>query len=348
MKILFYLVHPAHFHLFKNVIKELKRNNIQSVVIIRPKESLEELCISEDLDYIKVNDGKRKNNKFSMLTDMINRDFRAYHLIKIIKPDLLIGSSVEITHIGKLLGIPSYITHEDDYDNMKFFYYSAFPFATKIISPNGCRQGRWKKKTIFYPGYHELSYLHPNNFAPDEEVQNKLPKESYFLLRFSQFTAHHDFGASGISDQLALQIINLLKPHGKIMISSERELSGELEKYRITYKASELHDILYSAKMLIGDSQSMTMESAILGVPAIRFNKFAENYSITVLDELEDNYGLAIGINNKNPDKLLFTINELLNNPETNNIWNKRKDKMLSEKIDTCQYFVSLISDYLI
>ena len=347
MKVLFYLVHPAHFHLFKNVITKLNNTGVETFIIIRPKESLEALCVSAGFEFIKVSEGIRKKNKLSMLSDMINRDYRAYRLIKKIKPQLLIGSSVEISHVGKLLGIPSVITHEDDYDNMKFFSYSAFPFATNILSPNGCRQGRWQKKTINYPGYHELSYLHPNNFTPNEQIQERLPKEPYFLLRFSQFTAHHDFGASGISDQLASQIIDLLQPIGQIMISSERKLSEELEKYRIRFKASELHDVLYSAKMLIGDSQSMTMEAAVLGIPAIRFNKFAENYSIAVLDELETKYKLAIGINNQNPDKLIHTVRDLINDPNTNIKWRERKDKLLSEKTDTCQFFVSYITDYL-
>ncbi len=347
MKVLFYLVHPAHFHLFKNVIKKLQKENIETFIIIRPKESLETLCITEGFHFIKVNEGVRKNNKFSMFTDMIKRDYRAYQIIRRIKPDLLIGSSVEIAHVGKLLGIPSVITHEDDYDNMKFFSYSTFPFASRILSPEGCRQGKWQKKCTFYRGYHELSYLHPNNFLPNKEILQKIQNETYFLLRFSQFTAHHDFGASGISDKLAGQLIELLKPYGKIIISSERKLSSTLEQYRTNFPPSDIHNLLYSAKMLIGDSQSMTMEAAVLGVPTIRFNKFAENYSITVIDELEEKYKLAIGINNENPEKLISTVKELLKNEEINKLWQERRQKMLEEKIDTCVFFVSFIKSFL-
>lgn len=346
MKVLFFLVHPAHFHLFKNVIKKLKSDNIEPFVIIRPKESLESLCNEAGFDYIKVSDGIRKNKKLSMLVDILKRDFHAYQIIKKIKPDLLIGSSVEICHVGKFLGIPSVITHEDDYDNMKFFSYSAFPFATNILSPLGCRQGRWEKKCIHYPGYHELSYLHPNNYVPDPKVSKVLGTQTYFLLRFSQFNAHHDFGASGISDSLAKRIITILKPYGKVFISSERPLSDDLERYRITLPASSIHDVLYSSKMLIGDSQSMTVEAAVLGVPAIRFNKFAEDYSIAVLDELEKKYELAIGINNRNPARLIKRIEELMAVQNLKEIWHERRVKMLTEKIDTCNYLCDFIKNF--
>lgn len=346
LKVLFYLVHPAHFHLFKNVIKTLAEKGVEPYIVIRPKESLEALCQKEGLPYLSVSDGNRKNTKTSMLRDIIIRDLKAYKIIKRIRPDLLIGSSVEISHVGKLLGIPSVITHEDDYDNMRYFSYSAFPFATNILSPIGCRQGKWEKKSIFYPGYHELAYLHPDHYTPDPAIKKKLDADDYFLLRFSQFTAHHDFGASGISDSLANEIVELLKPHGKVFISSERPLNTALEKFRIKIHPSDLHDVLAFSKMLIGDSQSMAMEASVLGVPSLRFNKFAENYSINVLDELEQKYKLTIGINSNNPEKLISTLHALLNDPNTETIWKKRQQTLLKEKINTADYLIDFILNY--
>ncbi|MCX6266803.1 MAG: DUF354 domain-containing protein [Bacteroidetes bacterium] len=346
MKVLFFLVHPAHFHLFKNVIKNLQTFQFDIHIVIRPKESLDQLCVEAGFDYIKVSEGIRKNSKISMAIDMVKRDNHAYHIIKKIKPNLMIGSSVEISHIGRALNIPSIITHEDDYDNMKFFSYSSFPFAAHILSPDGCRQGPWGKKTIHYSGYHELSYLHPNNFTPDTNIKKILGCEEYYLLRFSQFMAHHDFGASGISDKLAIQIIEMLTLSGTVFISSERVLPAELEKYRLTLPPSKIHDLLSFAKMFIGDSQSMAMEAAILGIPSVRFNKFADNYSITVLDELEKKYKLAIGINISNPEKLLFTIKTLLQTCNISKIWLDRKNTMLKDKIDTCEYLTWFIKEY--
>ena len=50
MKILFYLGHPAHFHLFKNTLFYLKENNVKFEIIIKSKEILEELLIESKLE----------------------------------------------------------------------------------------------------------------------------------------------------------------------------------------------------------------------------------------------------------------------------------------------------------
>ena len=88
MKILFYLVHPGHYHLFKNVIKNLNEIDYEIIIIIRPKENLEQLLLESGYNYIKINDGVRGKNKWAMFSDMVQRDFRAYHLIKKIKQNI--------------------------------------------------------------------------------------------------------------------------------------------------------------------------------------------------------------------------------------------------------------------
>ena len=60
MKILFYLGHPAHFHLFKNTLFYLKENNVKFEIIIKSKEILEELLIESKLEYINIEKVERK------------------------------------------------------------------------------------------------------------------------------------------------------------------------------------------------------------------------------------------------------------------------------------------------
>ncbi len=58
------------------------------------------------------------------------------------------------------------------------------------------REGKQEKTgTLFYPGYHELAYLHPRRFTPDRGVLAEAgisEGERYFVLRFNAFKAHHD------------------------------------------------------------------------------------------------------------------------------------------------------------
>ena len=51
MKCLFFLGHPAHFHLFKNIIKKLEEHGDETLVLIKSKDILEELCLNEGINF---------------------------------------------------------------------------------------------------------------------------------------------------------------------------------------------------------------------------------------------------------------------------------------------------------
>ena len=220
----------------------------------------------------------------------------------------------------------------------------AYPFARHIVAPEGCSTGKWEKKTLRYPGYHELAYLHPHHFTPDRGKIEKLIDltKPYFIIRFSRLNAHHDEGKSGITDQLAQRIIQLLEPCGNIYITSERELPGALQHYRLKINSIDMHHALYYAHMCIGDSQTMTAEAAVLGTPALRFNDFVGR-----LGYLEEHkYGLTYGIKTSAPEALYQKIQELVNMPDLKQQWQQRRQKMLAEKIDVTRFMVQLIENY--
>jgi predicted glycosyltransferase len=96
--------------------------------------------------------------------------------------------------------------------------------------------------------------------------------------------------------------------------------------------------------MFIGDSQTMTAESAVLGTPAIRFNDFVGK--LGYLEELELQYGLTYGINASEPDKLYQKIDELLNIRNLKEEWERRRQKMLRQKIDVAEFLVWFLENY--
>ena len=144
----------------------------------------------------------------------------------------------------------------------------------------------------------KLSYLHPKWF---KKIQTKI-KKPYFVIRRSKLDAHHDSNIAGLNDPILFKLIEFLKNDGDIYISSEAKLSDSLEKYKLHIKPSEMQHVLADAKLLISDSQSMSMEASMLGVPSIRYSDFAGR--IGVLEELEHTYGLTFGIPANNPEKL--------------------------------------------
>jgi len=237
------------------------------------------------------------------------------------------------------------VVNEDDAEAVPLFVKLAYPLATHILAPDCCRVGKWESKKISYKGYHELAYLYPGRFIPDQSVIKKMnPDEPYFILRFAKLNAHHDTGVTGITTRLAEQVISKLAKHGRIYITSERELEPQFEKYRINIPPSDIHQAMYFAKMYIGDSQTMASEAAVLGTPSLRFNDFVGRLSY--LEDLEHNYQLTFGIKTNEPEKLLSKIDELLSTPDLKKVWDERRKKMLANKTDVTRFMVDLFENY--
>ncbi len=345
MRYLFYLGHPAHFHLFKNVIPQLKKDRHEVKVLIKKKDILEKLLIDSNWEYTNIMRGDRGDSKFQIALGLIKRDWEIIKIAKRFKPDLMIGTSTELNQVGKLLDIPSINVNEDDATAVPLFAKMGYPFATHILAPDCCDCGKWSYKKITHKSYHELSYLHPNHFIPDESVIEKYNLgKTFFILRFAKLTAHHDAGRLGITTEIAEKIISLLSPHGKVLITSERKLEEQFEKYRIAIPPLEIHHALYFATMYVGDSQTMAAEAAVLGTPSIRFNDFVGE--IGYLEELEHKFGLTFGIRAKNPEKLYSKILELLSQPELKNLWNEKRRRMLDDRDDLSKIMVDLFENY--
>ena len=231
MNYLFYLGHPAHFHLFRNTILSLKKKGHKIAVLIKKKDILEDLLVRSNIPYHNILPEGRKDNKAGIAWGMFKRDCRLLRHCISNRPNLLIGTSTEIGHIGTLLNIPSINVNEDDWDVVPLYSKISYPWSTHILSPRVCNNGKWERKSIKYESYHELAYLHPDHFTPSKKFLEKyyIPDEPYFIMRFAKLKAHHDTGIRGISDELALKIINLLEPFGRVYITAERSLNNIFE-----------------------------------------------------------------------------------------------------------------------
>ena len=345
MKFAIFLGHPAHFHLFKNAAEQLKARGHTVEFVIKQKDILEQLLQNAGYEYTVIRDKERKSNtKLGLITSLLKMDLKMCRFLLRSKPDLLVGTYVVL--LNKLSGVPVIVTNEDDASVVPYLAVTSYPLASAILNPVSCNSGRWDKKAIKYHGFQKLAYLHPNRFIPDIEIAGKYIDVSTpcFLLRFAKLNAHHDSGINGISVGIALQIIEMLKDYGKVYISSERMLEPELEKYRIDINPLDIHHVLAFSKIFIGDSQSMAVEAAMLGIPSVRFNDFAGK--ISVLEELEHKYGLTFGIKTGKPELLYQKINELLSIPDLSEEFQIRRQKMLSEKIDVTAFMVWFIENF--
>lgn len=346
MKILVYLGHPAHFHLYKIAIRNWQESGNEVFILIKKKDILEDLLKNAGLPYFNILSEGRKDSKFGIMIGLLKRAYRLWSFCLKYKPDILTGTSVENSFVGKLLKIPVVNVNEDDAAVVPLYAKLSYPTATAILNPRVCNSGKWDSVAVKYESYQELAYLHPNHFKPDAGVVNQYfsANSPYFIIRFAKLNAHHDAGIQGINTEIARRIIGILKPHGDIYITSERALEPEFEPYRIKINPLDMHHVMAFAHLYIGDSQTMAAEAGVLGVPFVRFNDFVGK--IGYLQELEDYYRLGYGIKTNQVEEMYNAIQEILEMPDKQNIFRVRREKMLSEKIDFAQFLTWFIEDY--
>lgn len=163
-------------------------------------------------------------------------------------------------------------------------------------------------------------------------------------MRFNVFKAHHDIGIKGLSLEQKLKLVSMLKPLGKIFITTEREIETELSEYQMKISPEKAHSLLAYATLLIGDSQTMTSEAAVLGVPSLRCNSFARR--ISYLEEEEKKYGLTYSFLPEEFNKFKIKLTQLLEMSDLREEWQKRRNIMLKDKIDVTGFMVWFVENY--
>jgi len=346
MKILIYLHHPAQYHMFKYLIKEFKNKKYEVIVFAVKKDILTDLLDADNVEYINNYPIRRSSNRFSMLKALLKQDLGLIRYCLKNRPSIMIGTSPEICHVGYLLRIPAFSFGEDDVSLAPLNFWLSFPFAKGIVSPDVRKVGRWKHKKISYSGYQKLAYLHPKRFTPNKTKINSYIdcSKPYFLIRLSKLDAHHDTNINGFNVEILREIIYLLKDNGNIYISSEDTLPEEFEKFKLKADITAIHHILYFTSIYIGDSQSMAVEAAVLGVPNLRLSDFSGR--ISVLEDLEKNYELTYGFKISDSDKLIDKLQKLIKDSNLKQSWQERRKKMLKDKIDVTSFWCWFIENY--
>ena len=347
MKVLFMISHPAHFHMFRFSIANLQQDGHQVVAVIRPKDVLEQLCQNAGLPVYKVKNRPKRWGMLGLGLSLIAKTIETWKIARKEKPDLLVGSDGVLAIVGKLMGKPSFECSEDDAEAIALYAKMFFPLYTGIVCPECCSAGKWEYKKIGYKSYHELGYLHPNQFTPDRTKVEQYgidTHQPYTLIRFAQLTAHHDVGIHGINTEIANRIMEMLCPYGSVYITSERPLEAQFEPYRIHIDPLDMHHVMAFASLYIGDSQTMAAEAGVLGTPFVRLNDFSGRLSY--LNEIEDKYQLGYSHKSNDVDGFFQSIQRWLDTPDRKEICAARRQRMLSEKIDYAKFLTWFIENY--
>lgn len=345
MKVLIDIGHPAHVHLFRNLYHELLSEGNSVIVTVKDVPIIKDLLTIYDIPFIVL--GKKSDSILGKLWDQIYFGWTLFQLVRKHKIQLAIGTSISIAHVSKISSVTSFVFDDDDSSVQPLMAKFGHPFADFIVSPDVLNFERKRANEITYPGYHELAYLHPSRFTPNVEVLFDLglkKDDIYFVLRFNAFKAHHDVGVSGLSIEQKRKLVNYLKNFGKVIITTEREIDDEFLPYQLKVSPEKAHSLLYFATLFIGDSQTMTSEAAVLGVPSLRCNSFAGK--ISYLQEQQEKYGLTYGYLPSEFDDLFDKLGEWLADKELKQKWEKKRAVMLKDKIDVTSFFKKLLYDY--
>ena len=189
MRILVDITHPAHVHFFRNAIDIWQQHGHEVAVTARRKDITIELLQNFNIPYTVLS--SMGSSKFSLLSELIQRDIRLLGFCRKFKPDVLTAiGGVFAAQVGWLIRKPAIIF--DDTEHASISHKMTFPFAAKILTPD-CYTKKLNSKQTTYAGTHELAYLHPKRFTPDKDIVTLLgidPDSKYCLIRFVSWQAH--------------------------------------------------------------------------------------------------------------------------------------------------------------
>lgn len=342
MKILIDIGHPAHVHLFKNLARELSNRGHQLFYSVRDIPVAKKLMGHYEMRFYDL--GKKKDSIIGKAYTVIKQDSLLLSFVIKNKIDIGISNGIVLPHLSRLTKMKSFVFDDDDDKIEKLVVKYGHPFADMVFTPDIIR--RKTKAALYYKGTHELAYLHPNWFTPDINVLKSAGLEigqKFFIVRFVAFKGFHDVGQQGISLAQKRRLVNLLLQYGQVIITSERAIEPEFEQYRLPVPPEKIHSLMYYATMLVGDSQTMTSEAAILGVPALKCNTFAGKLSVP---NMLEKYGLSYSYQPSNFNDLYAHVESLLKKPNLKEEWLVKKENFLRDMIDPTSFYVWFIENY--
>lgn len=343
MNILIDIGHPAHVHLLKYVAVELAERGHSVFFSVRDIPVAKRLMDCYSMPYLDL--GKKADTLVGKAMTVLGQDFQLLRFVRKHKIDYGLSSGVVLSHVSKLTKMKSFVFDDDDDAAEPLVVKYGHPLTKVVFTPSSIH--RKSKHALYYEGTHELAYLHPNYFHPDKSVLQRAGLkmgERFFVMRFVAFKGHHDIGQGGLTIEQKRALINLLNPYGRVIITSERSIEPEFEQYRLPIPPEDIHSLMYYSSMFLGDSQTMTSEAAILGVPALKCNTFAGRLSVP--NELEQKYGLCYSYLPEDFDKLYAHAKRLLESPTTKQEWTEKLTRFLEDKIDVTSFFVWFIENY--
>lgn len=339
MRIAIFINTPAHAHLYRNIIANLKKK--QHDVKILARNYGETLSVLEGCNIPYIIYSRPSNSKFIKSLSFPIDIFRAYRILKKFSPDIMVGHGIPSVYTAYLLRKPSIIFNDNDFAPIQFILLT--PFVKSIVTPSGFTRNLGKRH-VKVTSFKELSYLHPKYFTPNKDIYEILGiarDEKFILMRFNALDAVHDVGIKTFSLEEKKYLIEEIGKKTTVFISSEGKIPAMFRKYNLPSPKHRIHDVLYYADLVITETGTITTEAAILGTPTVVCNSKLNRCGNFV--EL-NKYGLIFSY--ENAGQAVEKAIELANAKDLKKIWKVKREALLKDHIDFASFMSWFIEKY--
>jgi len=328
--------HPAHVHFFKHAIGELEADGHEVHVFARENEVTAALLSAYGIDYEMLAGASASLSSLARVQFTYERRLlaRAWSL----GPDVITAiGGVAASHVAAAVGARSVVFYDTEHASL--IKRLAYPFADEVCTPD-CYTEDEGDKHVRYPGYHELAYLHPSRYTPDERVLDDAgidPDDPLVVCRFSSWDSSHDVGQGGFDD--LVDVVERLEAAGAtVQLTAEVDLPEELADRELSVAPERMHDLLYFADVTVGEGATTATESALLGTPAVYVNSLRLGYTT----ELAEEYGLIFQYNGADRHESgVERAVELLG--ADGEQWQRRRARVLADKRDVTDVVVDRV-----
>ncbi len=345
LRILLESSHPAHVHFFTAIGRELEGRGHHVLLALRDKDVSYALAAGSGL---RTAQPRRRESGASHSTalasgrELVDRVRWLRRTIRDGAFDLVVTRNPSGVIAARIARRPS-IFDTDDGAAAGRHLMLARPFASIITTPEllpddlGPRQRR-------YPGLKTTAFLHPDRFEPDSSVLGRYGLDGstpLVLARFSANDASHDSGVRSVPEQLVQEIVTLLEGTADLVLSREGRGTSLLRSRPIggaptSVRPEDFLHLLAHAQLFVGDSGSVTMEAASLGVPTLRIADTRRR----IISAIEARYGLVQDHELSEAPSFLVRLQQFIESPAEFRARAKAGHERLSaETIDVANWF---------
>jgi hypothetical protein len=338
-KFLFLTNTPAHVHVYKGLVRRLRDDGHDVLVLARDYGCTVALLEYYDLPHRVY--GTLDTTKWSLVRELPRHYYTIVRYAREFDPDCIFGRGSYAAHTGAITGTPTVLVVDSETDTLD--HAISKPFARAILTPHvfgkdlGPRHYRFR-------GFKECAYLHPEVFTPAGDVRERLgvaEDERFALVRLNAFGSHHDVGQSGFSPGDRRRLIEELSDDVTVFVSDEggRLDFDDLDAEPYDLHPALMHDALAEASLLVADTQTMVAEAALIGTPAIRSNSFVGGTDMRNFVELE---AADLILNHADFDAVVESAHDLLADPDAEDRWERRAHDYLSEMVNLTDLLVEV------